>query len=453
MTSQGIEKDGDIEAALAWFAAVAGDPRAFVARLERAQQAYRETTSLPENFGQDPKLTEIQDDVVAVFLGQAKSLLDDRRSFDFALASKTIPWVKQIGRNVTLLDRVPGARQRAARMLAARTVLPDSAMLELVMASNYAADGFDVSFVDEEKGGARTPDMQLRNIDLPTPLSVECKRLTRGRYEEEECARHRVLFRNVAALIDARGLSVHIDVTYTKELVDVPDAYLAEHLDQALSSRLLMPRGYPWRDECGYGMVRPANLAAVRQDTRDSSLYFGTKLARLLSGRVVREGGYHLAAGADPDSRDARYIDTIHYGSVVTWQCIATTAIAKKARYVKAKLVEADRQLGRQTPGIVHLAMDVELQCESSDLRRDRNVEAIKGFRPTAAVLAIYVHYLVPRVSESHSWIVDETVDRFGPGFDPVPPMRIFQGSATIDNDLPAWKQAVPLPLGGSESQ
>jgi hypothetical protein len=61
-------------------------------------------------------------------------------------------------------------------------------------------------------------------------------------------------------------------------------------------------------------------------------------------------------------------------------------------------------------------------------------------------VLAIYVHYLVPRVSESHSWIVDETVDRFGPGLDPVPLMSIFQGSTTIDNDLPAWKQAVALP-------
>src|SRR5262249_45444593 len=158
--------------------------------------------------------------------------------------------------------------------------------------------------VDEAKGEARTPDLRLSAPELPSPFFVECKRLGRGQYEQAERARHRQLFRNVAELIDARGLSVHMDVTYTRELVDVPETYLTGHLRQALSSPIVMPGAYPWRDEFGHGEIRRANLAAVREDTRDSSLYFGTKLARLLSGHVVRETSYHLAAGADPDPRD-----------------------------------------------------------------------------------------------------------------------------------------------------
>ena len=74
---------------------------------------------------------------------------------------------------------------------------------------------------------------------------------------------------------------------------------------------------------------------------------------------------------------------------------------------------------------------------------RARNIEAITAFRPCSDLLAIYVHYFVPRISESRSWIVDETVDRFGQGYDPVPSLMIFPASATIGNELPAWKQEV----------
>lgn len=198
-----IEDDRDVRAALAWLASTTGDAPTFLARLERAQEAYRRFTSSALNLGQDPVFSDIGPDVVAAYLAQAKSLLDDRRSYDFALASKTVPWVKQMGRNAALLNRIPGARERAARMLSIgrESVLPDSAMFELVIASNYAAEGLDVAFVDEPKGQARTPDLRLSSAELPEPLFVECKRLGRGQYEQAEQACHRLLFRNV----DVRG--------------------------------------------------------------------------------------------------------------------------------------------------------------------------------------------------------------------------------------------------------
>lgn len=156
---------------------------------------------------------------------------------------------------------------------------------------------------------------------------------------------------------------------------------------------------------------------------------------------IVRESGYHLTASAEADHRDPRYIEKLYYGSVVTWQCLAPMAIEKKSRYVKGKLVEADKQLQGHGPAIAHLAMDAELECESSDLRRTRNIETIKSFVPTASLMFIYLHYLVPRISEAHSWLLDETVDTFSPFTEPMEPARIFPGSALLENDLPAWKQ------------
>lgn len=444
MNRDHIEDDSDVRAALDWLADVSGNASAFFNRLEHLQEAYRTFTAADANRGRDPEFADISSDVVAAFFGQAKSLIDNRRSYDFALASKSVPWVKQLGRNVAFLDGIQGARERAARMLSADTVLPDSALFELVIASNYATDGLKVEFIKEAKGNVRTPDLRLTSEELVISLVLECKRLGRGEYEQAERERHRHLFRRVAALIDSRRLSVYIDVTYTCELVEVPDTYLADHLQQALSSAIATLGAYPWIDDYGHGEIRAANLAAARADIhRNGSLYFGTKLARLLSGRVVRESGYQLAASADPDDRDPRYIDKLYYGSVVTWQCIAPAAIERKSRYVKSKLVEADKQLQGRGPAIAHLAMDAELECESSDLRRARNIEAIKSFVPTANLMAIYVHYVVPRISEAHSWLLDETVDTFGPFTEPMMPARIFPGAALLENDLPAWKQSV----------
>jgi hypothetical protein len=85
LISSGFEEDEDVRAALTWFATVSGSPQAFIERLTRAQQAYRTVTGSPENRGQDPSLDTISHDVVGAFLAQAKSLLDDRRSYDIAL--------------------------------------------------------------------------------------------------------------------------------------------------------------------------------------------------------------------------------------------------------------------------------------------------------------------------------------------------------------------------------
>ncbi|WP_158803946.1 hypothetical protein [Acidisoma sp. L85] len=438
----GLEDDEDVWKALEWFAIASGKPSVFTERLSNAQQAYRAVTAAADSFGQDPGLETISQDVVGAFLAQAKSLIDDRRSYDIALGSRIVPWVKQIGRNAHLLRQIPGAVERAARMLRTKAVAPDGAMFELLMASNYAANGFDVAFIQEAKGQERTPDLQLSLAELTGVASVECKRLGRGKYDMQEQATHREIFRSAAALMYNCRLSVHLDVTYTEELEAIPSRYLEERLMRVISSAIITPNGYPWKDDFGFGVVKRANLPAVHRDIHDNgSLYFGTKLARLLCGHSVRETGYHLAAQADPDELDPRFIRSISYGSVVTWQCAAPTAIEKKARYVKTKLVEADRQLEAHGLGIAHLAMDMESQCESSDLRRTRNIEAIQAFKPSTALLAVYLHYLVPRISESHSWTVDETIDRFGPRPDLVPSLAVFPGSAPIGNDLPAWRQ------------
>ncbi|MGE4449104.1 MAG: hypothetical protein AB7E15_12500 [Azospira sp.] len=440
----GVEEDPEIAAALTWLAASSGDAPAFFSRLIAAQQRYREVTADVATRGKDLLWSDLGPDIVAAYFAQGKSLLDDRRSYDFALVSHVVPWLKQLGANLPALEQVDGARDRALHMLHRSAVLPDTTLFELVMASNYAAEGFDVAFIKE--GQRKTPDLRLSGGGLGSELFVELKRLQRGSYEIEERCRHVEIFRMLEPFLHEQALSVDVDVTYEKELSDVPVDYLLQQVKRARASPILLSSGYPWRDDFGCGLIRDANVEAVRRDTHKSYLYFGTKMARLLSGRVVSENNYHLSAKVSANPEDPRYIDRMKFGSVVTWQCTAPKAIERKAKYVRSKLAEADRQIAGHGPGIIHIAMDAELHSEASDLRRQRNKDTLGTFQMTSQAAVVYLHYLVPRVSEDHSWLTDETVDVFSRLSRPPPPFSAFPNSTTLSNDEPAWWQHLRSP-------
>lgn len=440
----GVEKDWEIAAALAWLAKASGDAPEFFARLSAAQQRYRELTSDATRLGVNPEWADLGSDVVAAYLAQGKSLLDDRRSYDFALVSQVAPWLKQLGVNLAKIEKVEGSQDRARRMLRTSEVMPDAGMFELVMAGNYAAEGFKVAFIEE--GAAKTPDLRITRRGWRRDVFVELKRLQQGQYEIKERRKHVQIFRCLEPFLHERRLSLHIDVTYDKELTEVPVDYLLERVQRAVASPIVLPGGYPWKDEFGSGTIGDADVAAVRRDTEDSYLFFGTKMARLLAGRPISEDNYHLAAHALSNTEDPRFVDEMEFGSVVTWDCIAPRAIERKARYVRSKLAEADNQILEHGRGIIHLAMDMELHSKASDLRRQRNHDTLSSFQMRSQAFAVHLHYLVPRVFEDHSWIVDETVDVFGRLEEPIPPFPAFPGSNELDNDEPAWRQHLQPP-------
>ncbi|TFW13368.1 hypothetical protein E4L96_19925 [Massilia arenosa] len=437
----GVEYDEDILAGLDWLAVTSGNRREFWDRLKHAQEAYIAATGDPERLGQDPSIAELGVDQVASYLAQSKSLLDNRRSWDPALAPKTVPLIKQLGLNVTGLDRVSGSGTRARRMLRERGTYPESALFELVMAGNYSAMGVDTMFIDEMPGQSKTPDLRLV-VGPEEILNVELKRLRPGLYDQRERIYERSIYQHAAELIYSLRLSLHLDVTYLCEVSEVPPTYLQNWLTRALSETSLTQE-YVWHDRYGAGKIKSANLAAVHDDVQDSSLYFGTKMARLLTGSIVNEYRYHLIADATPDWRDPRYVSAIRFATVVTWRCNSTEAIQRKARHLKARLVEADRQVAGGQPAILHFAMDVDLDDPAADLRRERNQQVIRDFISNSHLSALYVHYLVPRTCERHTWLIDETVDRFGPGHVPVPVIPIFSNSEPLGSEVPAWRQPI----------
>lgn len=402
-----IEFDPDVARALHWFESVGGP--SLRTRIANAKEYYRQKAvpSSVEALWPDPMETVSTHDKSASLLAQVDALLRDRHSYDPRLAARIIPFVKIVGMQLPDFQNVSGVTDRVEKLVAATDDHPDGTLFELATAARYAREGYEVEFIPETT--SRTADFRFSfdGVDV----NVECKRLQRSRYESLELAKSRVLFAPMREVVCERQLSIHVDVTFTEELSRVPNDYLLTWIHRFLNARLWSPHGYEWSDEFGRGTIRKTNTRAVEQDTRDSSLFVGPKMVRLLTGKVVSEGSYQLAISGQQHPDDGRFIDQLRYGSVFTWQCVATKSIDARARYIKSLLADIDRQVANSNIAIAHLGMEAERDSISADLRRDRNRRTVLEFRSTSRLAEIELHYFLPWVAEQASWVIDETVD------------------------------------------
>ncbi|WP_417642679.1 hypothetical protein [Enterobacter kobei] len=435
---RGVEYDKDVADGLEWLASIQVDNKDFFERLSKAQRNYIAATSKSANFCKPFEPSWYGSDVVAGYFSQAKALLEDRRSYEISIASHIIPWVKRLGQCAQLLNNIPGAKDRAKRMLLNDKVMPDTALFELVLAGNYAAQGYDVEFVPERKGICKTPEFKC-SIGDNKFFFVECKRLQKGSYEINEKNEHLKKANLAEIIINAKRMNIWLDVTYTCEVKDAPEDYLARHLSNFNKSV------YEWEDEYGSGSITPYDVNRVRKDISvNGSLLLSVKLTRLIKGSPLADENYTVYARGRPDERDSRYITRLKYASLVTWRCIGDKSIESRSRHITKTLAEIDAQLIEHGIGVGHIALDVDVQKNVADKRRSKNYDAMKKFKTKADIVRVNIHYLVPRVDENTSWMVDETVDDFYVTEifkDAIPRIQLFPEAIVFDNDSPGWYQ------------
>ncbi|HGL4465969.1 TPA: hypothetical protein ACKE6M_004853, partial [Klebsiella pneumoniae] len=152
----------------------------------------------------------------------------------------------------------------------------------------------------------------------------------------------------------------------------------------------------------------------------------------------------NVFAFGQPDERDPRFISKIKYASLLTWRCINEVSFEKRSRHITNNLSEIEKQISNYGVGVGHIAMDVDVQRDVADKRREKNLEATKSFKLESKLVRFNIHYLVPRIDENYSWMVDETLDYFYNDkiiHDIIPAVRIFPEAAAFNNDLPGWHQ------------
>ncbi|MES2743247.1 MAG: hypothetical protein V4754_20170 [Pseudomonadota bacterium] len=440
-------EDAEIEASLRWFFEVSDAPLELAERVEAARAHYRQSTNFSEGRWVSLDPFDGFEDRMAVIIAQAIGELRDRRTRDLFLASEALPFLKIIGEHIDLVRGIPGASDRARRMLRRTEQHPDSGIFELAVALRYAREpGLKVEFIPEQS--ARMADFLVRDSDGSDPdgIHIECKRLRPSDYEKQEKCHAIEILNRINDFVHERKVSLCVDVTFTEELAEVPADYLLNWLKAIGSSKVFLPATYPWKDAFGEGVVSIADLDAVREDIDDSFLLVGSKLARLLAGGERPEEHFHLVCGGVAHPEDPRFIDEIEYGTVIFWRCLAEISIEARARHVRSKLADIDRQVAHAPLAIAHIGMDVERDTRTADLRRERNLATLANFRPNSRLIEVDLHYFMPRTSESVRWMIDETVEPCSRTEAPFLNIsRILGGSVQgIVENQPAWRQPVP---------
>lgn len=433
----GLEHDRDVERTLAWMHHLAGPDLA--RRIEAAKEHFSNARLPPREsmLWPDPIDLLSPNDLPAGILLQSHALIRDRCVFDARLASRTIPFLKLIGSSLPQLHRVEGVQDRVRQFLSPRNDHPESGLLELATAARYLLEGYRLRFIPES--ARRTPDIELQFEG--GSVQIECKRLRPGQYELKEETIARSMFVPVCDLIAATHSFVHLDVTFLASLDTVPGNYLIEHVEPALNEN---PVDYAWEDTFARGKIVQGNHQALREDTADSSLLVGPKLFRLFTQTVVPSRRVLMGAMGTSHELDPRYLHGFEAVATCSWDTESLESADARARHVRSKLAEIDRQLQDCELGAAHIVVDAERDATAADLRRSRIREQITGFRFDSNIGAITTHYLLTHAGETKSWTIDETADyasRMANAF--LDDSRLFMKGEEL-GDRPTWRYPPP---------
>ena len=98
---------------------------------------------------------------------------------------------------------------------------------------------------------------------------------------------------------------------------------------------------------------------------------------------------------------------------MVHWECLAKKSVEARARFIKSKLADIDRQVTHAPTAIAHIGMDAERDSVASDLKRSLNMKAVQEYHSKSQLHEIELHYFMPRELETVAWSIDEMVDTY----------------------------------------
>ena len=230
-----------------------------------------------------------------------------------------------------------------------------------------------------------------------------------GEYVEAERARMRELWRiPCMGLVQKEQRSTYLEVHFKIELAAVPDTYLLHRVYGFLKSK--MPSRL-WDDDVSSGVVGDLDLTPIQDALRTNRLLHpGPVFNKLLTGSYRRYDSL-IEVSRVKYARCPHYIDELDLAVIARWSSLSEAAIDKKARDIQAKLVEANRQLPSDIPGVIHIGFEA-LSGDRVEQRRYNKIMArADEFDPAGSRLEfIYCHYFSPETTPEETWAIDETL-------------------------------------------
>lgn len=396
-------RDDEVLAAVDWL-------KGFVPRaeMERRLDAARARLTRAGELWRNGEGADAHDpaDAAAWWILQGESFGDGREWTAPDMLARTVPYLTRLGRELDRIRAIPGAEERAERMMNGGRAAVEPAIYELLVALAWSRHGWTTTFVPEVRGGPRSPDLIVARPRRH--WAVECKRVTRTAYAENERAHGLALASPVHRLSERLGRSVVVRVAYKAELQDIPADYLEARVAEALEGPL------QWDDAVSAGRLTPPNWRLVREVMDRDDVYYGSsRMIELASGRYDDQADHSFSGRWRPAEGRPFYASTLYHCSVVTWISTARQAQLLKAQHFRRLIADAEGQLPDDRPGVVHVGFETMNGRASERLRHLRNVVEARLYTPRNPRFRwVYGNYFAPErtTARMETWALNESM-------------------------------------------
>lgn len=341
---------------------------------------------------------------------------------DSAYSSRRVcPYAMAIGAVAEKLSKVPNVEDVLDKMLANNNK-PETQLFELLTASFYLKNGYEVSFIPENSvvwtdGKTRkSPDMLVKSGDLE--FYVECKRADKQtRYSKrEEQAWANIWYELSHYMHEVAPWNI-IDLVFHKQVADVTPAEVIQ-----VANLAIMGGTRKARDGAVSAEIRPIDKLGLQchyqkfsvrpNSPQHELLVFGDmdsnekRNISTIAQRIIRPG--------TQDDVLNMFVEDVAQCVGAQWRCDHEVSLDRRSKHFKSLLNDGVKQIPPDRLGVVHIWYET---CEGigiEELRRGKNVENISAYDVSQKnVLGVFLHAVnYYPFEDNYEWA--ETVQEFG---------------------------------------
>lgn len=331
----------------------------------------------------------------------ASYLAYDIPQSDAAYSSTRIyPYAMAIGAVAEQLRQVPNVEDVLDKMLANNTN-PEAQLFELLTASFYIKNGYEVSFIPENSivwpDGVtkKSPDMLVKSGYLE--FYVECKRAGKQtKYSKDE----ELAWTDIWSQLSLRMLKVApwstVDLTFHDQVASMTPAQVIKAVELANKAG-----NKKVREGAVSAQLRAVDKKALKQHyvanrvrpscPQQELLIFGNtdsnekRSTATIARRVVRPGTTSDVLNL--------FVDDVANCVGAQWRCDHKTSLATRSRHFKGLVNDGVSQIPPDKRGIVHILYETREGLKIEELRMEKNIENITAFDASqSSALGVFLH-------------------------------------------------------------
>jgi len=372
------------------------------------------------NFPIEPQLFAPQEDDIDWYILVAELAYDSPYSDCSYSSTRIYPYAMTIGAFSESLKKVPNIEQVLDKMLANKTK-PETQLFELLTASFYLKNGFEVAFIPENSidwpdGETRkSPDLLVKIDDAE--MYVECKRADKQtQYSQTEERAWEVIWAQLSPyLLEETPWSI-VHLTFHDQVANVTPDDVIKAVEHALKRR-----GISYREGSVSAEVRPINRATLERHYQEQSVRpVSPQHELLVFGDMDSNEKRSIATIAEniirPGSEDVIlnvFVDGVANCVGAQWRCEHKSSLDRRSRHFKGLVTNAISQIPPDRAGVVHIWYETTEGIDVEELRREKHFDNLMTYDASGTtVLGILIHSVnYYPFEERYDWA--ETVEHF----------------------------------------